>query len=220
MSFIGSDIYYSICTIALVLLLILLMELLDKNKRTPKKAPPPRYQEPKPTARQPRYAAGDDMDRINRNAYCVEFEDKHSNAPAIIGITIIGLLLLATLPKLSNESQQQTSTPPKSITAAAPAQLEPAGTIDMKLVSADLSDDLSKIFVTYRYTNNSDWDCHSLVPTINLLDAESNTIQTTIADTIDQIASGETKEIISAVEIQPGNFEKIKQITINTSYKG
>ncbi len=212
MGFIGSYLYYGICAVGLVILVIALMEHLDKDKRPPKNTPPPPYQEP--VSQRPRYAAGDDMDRINRNARSVEFGGRRSGAPTIIGIIIVGLLLLTMVPKLKSGAT------PGAIPATAPAQLAPAGTVDMKVISADFSGDLSKLFVTYRYTNNSDRDVRSLVPTINLLDAEGNTIQTMEADTVDRIAKGETKEIISSIDIQPDNLGKISQVEIHTSYRG
>jgi len=203
---------------ALALAIVLSIGNKVKARKAARKTPSPPPRDEESVAHKPRYAAGGDMDRINRSAYMVELENKRSDAPAIIGSIIIGLLILVTAPKIISAFHQQMTSPSGSITASAPTPSTPIGTIELEMVSADFSGDLSKVFVTYRYINNSAQDAHSLVPTINLLDAEGNTVQTMTADMIDQIASGETKEIISAVEIEPANLGKISHITVHTSY--
>lgn len=82
MSFIGSSLYYFLCGAAFASLVIWLILL---QKKPEKKTPPP---PPKPQPTKPRYAAGSDMDRINRNARTVDFKEKTSWDPS----TLIGFL--------------------------------------------------------------------------------------------------------------------------------
>jgi len=200
---------------ALALAVVLSIGNRVKARKAARKVPPPPPRDQEPTAHKPRYAAGDDMDRINRNAYTVEIENKRSDAPTIIIAIIFGLLLVVG-PKIIKSFRQQTNASSEPVTASVPASV---GKIELQIVSSDFSSDRSKIFVTYRYINNSTRDIRSLVPTINLLDTEGNTIQTMTADTIDEIAQGETREIISSVEIELENSEKISCVTIHTSYE-
>lgn len=87
---------------ALALAVVLSIGNKVKAKKAARKAPPPPPHDQEPTAHKPRYAAGDDMDRINRKAYTVEIENKRSDAPSIIIAIIIGLLLVIGSKIISN----------------------------------------------------------------------------------------------------------------------
>lgn len=89
MDFIGSPIYYFICGAAFATLVIWLILLQKKpEKKTP---PPPPPSRPRPS--KPRYAAGSDMDRINRNAHTIDFKEKAPWDPS----TLIGFLVGASI---------------------------------------------------------------------------------------------------------------------------
>lgn len=89
MDFIGSPIYYFLCGAAFAALVIWLILLQKKpEKKTPPPPPPPR---PQPT--KPRYAAGSDMDRINRNARAVDLKEKQPWDPS----TLVGFLVGASI---------------------------------------------------------------------------------------------------------------------------
>lgn len=98
MDFIGSPLYYFLCGAAFSALVIWLILLQKKPK---KKTPPP---PPRPTPSKPRYAAGSDMDRINRNARTIDLEHKPPWDPSpLVGIIIgflIFLVLFFIVPKL------------------------------------------------------------------------------------------------------------------------
>ena len=149
MSFIGSPLYYYICAAALAILVLLLIGCQVKTKRSPRKAPPPPPR-PEQATQRPRYAAGDDMDRINRNAYTVDFEKKHSDAPAIIGSAIIGLLILLTVPQIINTVKQEMNNTSNTVTASAPAPIQPIpiGTVELHMISAEFNSDLTKLPLT------------------------------------------------------------------------
>lgn len=89
MDFIGSPIYYFVCGAAFATLVIWLILLQKKpEKKTP---PPPPPSRPRPS--KPRYAAGSDMDRINRNAHTIDFKEKAPWDPS----TLIGFLVGASI---------------------------------------------------------------------------------------------------------------------------
>lgn len=217
MDFIGSDAYYTICATALAVLVVLLIGCQVKTRRPPRKTPPP-PPGPEPTAQKPRYAAGDNMDRINRNAHTVVFGKKHSDAPAIIGSAIIGLLIFLAIPQIINTVNQETNSTSNTVTTSAPTQTTPTEPIEMEIVSTELNEDHTKLFVTYRYINNSARNFKLITPTIYLQNADEETIQTMVASAIDLVAQGETKEITSVIEIEPENMGKIANVRIHTSY--
>lgn len=90
MGFIGSTGYYVLCVIALVILVSVLIILQTKPKPHPKNTKT-NYQPP-PSEHIPKYAAGDDMDQINRKAYAL-WSEKKSSAKEI-PIIILGTLVL------------------------------------------------------------------------------------------------------------------------------
>lgn len=100
MSFIGSPLYYILCGAALASLIIWLILLQKKpEKKTP---PPPQPSKPKPT--KPRYAAGSDIDKINRNARTVDFQNKPpKDSSMLIAFTagaLIFFILVFVIPNL------------------------------------------------------------------------------------------------------------------------
>ncbi len=219
MSFIGSPLYYYICAAALAILVLLLIGCQVKTKRSPRKAPPPPPR-PEQATQRPRYAAGDDMDRINRNAYTVDFEKKHSDAPAIIGSAIIGLLILLTVPQIINTVKQEMNNTSNTVTASAPAPIQPIpiGTVELHMISAEFNSDLTKLFVTYEYINNSGLDVHSITPTVNILNADGEVIQSKEAETIENILQGESQEVITSMELDTTTIKNATKVTVTSTY--
>lgn len=99
MDFIGSPIYYFICGAAFAALVIWLILLQKKpEKKTP---PPPPPSRPRPS--KPRYAAGSDMDKINRNARMIDLEQESSRTPyRLIGIIIIIIFVLLFIASITS----------------------------------------------------------------------------------------------------------------------
>ena len=89
MDFIGSPLYYFLCGAAFASLVISLILL---QKKPQQKAPPP-PPPPRPQPTKPRYAAGSDMDRINRNARAVNLKEKRPWDPS----TLVGFLIGASI---------------------------------------------------------------------------------------------------------------------------
>lgn len=220
MSFIGSPLYYFLCVAALAILVLLLIGCQIKTRRSPGKTPPPSPR-PEPTARKPRYAAGDNMDRINRNAHVVNFEKRRSDAPAIIGSTIIGLLIFLAIPQIINTVNQEKNSTSNTVIAAAPAPTQPVstGTVELHIISAEFSSDLTKLFVTYEYINNSSLDIHSITPTVNILNAEGEVIQSKEAEIIENILQGESREVITSMELDTTTIKNASKVTVTSSYE-
>lgn len=163
MDFIGSDAYYTLCAVALAVLILLLIGCQVKARRPPRKRPssPPSQHQPsqsltgmkfrlqyqierpdgkivasqiftgaeksiipclrmmnehidsqiklyeklyekeseKPESEpsKPRYAAGSDMDKINRNARIIDLDEKPPNDPSILFAAIIGFIIFVIL---------------------------------------------------------------------------------------------------------------------------
>ncbi len=89
MDFIGSPLYYFLCGAAFASLVISLILL---QKKPQKKAPPP-PPPPGPQPTKPRYAAGSDMDRINRNARAVDLKEKQPWDPSTLVGFLVGALI-------------------------------------------------------------------------------------------------------------------------------
>lgn len=76
MGFMGSTGYYVLCIVALVILVSALVILQTKPKPHSKNTEADNQQPP--SKHIPKYAAGDDMDQINRKAYALWSEKKSS----------------------------------------------------------------------------------------------------------------------------------------------
>lgn len=219
MGFIRSPIYYFLCAVALGILVILLIRCQIKAKRPSQKVSPT---PPKPvTTQKPRYAAGDDMDRINRNAYTVKFNHKHSKAPAITGISLFCLIIILTIFQLPNQKNQEITHYPNTTVPSTlvPVQSIPSGEIELHIISTEFSRDLTKIFVTYEYVNNSEIDIYSIVPTVNILNTYGEVMQSEKAETIEKILRGERKEIITSMELNTNVIQDISKVTITSTYE-
>lgn len=222
MGFIGSTGYYVLCVIALVILVSVLIILQTKPKPHPKNTKT-NYQPP-PSEHIPKYAAGDDMDQINRKAYALWSEKKSSakEIPIIIlGILVLCGILLSEFNKTKTTPQSPLSPAPSqpsaSVTAPEPIVI-PAGKLQAELNSAEFNSDGSKIFVTYTYSNESNISFYSIVTTIELQDENDVILQSKIADTISSIRPTETKEITTSITINPENIGKVRRVELRTNY--
>lgn len=222
MGFIGSTGYYVLCVIALVLLVSVLIILQTKPKPHPKNTKT-NYQPP-PSEHIPKYAAGDDMDQINRKAYALWSEKKSSakEIPIIIlGTLVLCGILLSEFNKTKTTPQSPLSPAPSqpsaSVTAPEPIVI-PAGKLQAELNSAEFNSDGSKIFVTYTYSNESNTSFYSIVTTIELQDENDVILQSKIADTISSIRPTETKEITTSITISPENIGKVRRVELRTNY--
>jgi len=221
MGFIGSTAYYVLCASILVSLIILLIALQIKPKQKPRKTEP-RHQQASADYI-PKYAAGDDMDRINRKASTLGTEKKPSLIPIPLAIIIIfAVLFLAPLSNRNRTIPTQTTPPPSpthpSIPVTVPVPTE-TGKLQIELNSADFSNDHSKIFVTYTYTNDTNSNFYSIITTIDLEDENDTVIQRKTADTVDVVNANDSKEITVPVIIEPENIGKVKRVMIHTTYQ-
>lgn len=222
MGFIGSTGYYVLCIVALVILVSALVILQTKPKSHPKNTKTDNQQ---PTSEHiPKYAAGDDMDQINRKAYALWSEKKPPLIPIPLAIFIIFLLIF-----IAPLSKRDKTTPPQPTLSPTPAQpstsvtapepiIIPTGKLQAELNSAEFNSDGSKIFVTYTYLNESNTSFYSIVTTIDLQDEDDVVLQSKIADTIGSIKPTETKEITTSITIDPENIGKVRRIELHTNY--
>jgi len=220
MGFIGSTEYYVLCIAALVFLIILLIALQVKPKQKPRKTEPRHQQADADYI--PKYAAGDDMDQINRNAYALWSEKKfHYKELPIIFIGILVLIGVFMSDLHQNEPVTPlTPTPPSPVQPTIPVTVPaPTGQLQAELNSADFNNDLSKIFVTYTYTNDTNSSFYSIITTIDLEDENNAVIQSKTADTVESVKANESKEITVSVTINPENIGKVKRVTIHTTYQ-
>jgi len=176
----------------------------------------------------PKYAAGDDMDRINRNAYALWSEKTFSFKE--LPIIFVGILVLIGV-FMSELHQAKPVTPPTApsaptrpspvqptIPATVPAPTE-TEKLQAEINSADFSTDYSKVYVTYTYSNNTNSSFYSIVTTINLEDENGTVLQSKIADTIDVINAKDSKEITVSLTIEPENIGKVKRVKIYPTYQ-
>lgn len=223
MGFIGSTSYYVLCIVALVILVSALIILQTKPKHHQKNTET--SCQPPPSEHIPKYAAGDDMDQINRKAYALWSEKKPPLIPIPLAIVVVFVLVfIAPLSKQDKTTTPQRSLSPAptqpstSVTAPEPVMI-PTGTLELELNSADFNDDRSKIFVTYTYSNEANTSFYSVITTIELQDENDIILQSKIADTIDSIKPTETKEITTSITIDPENMGKIRRVEVHTKYQ-
>lgn len=222
MGFIGSTGYYVLCIVTLVILASVLIILQTKPKSHSKNTDANNQQPP--SEHIPKYAAGDDMDQINRKAYALWSEKKSSakEIPIIIlGTLVLCGILLSEFNKTKTTPQSPLSPTPSqpsaSVTAPEPIAI-PTGKLQAELNSAEFNSDGSKIFVTYTYLNESNTSFYSIVTTIDLQDEDDVVLQSKIADTIGSIKPTETKEITTSITIDPENIGKVRRIELHTNY--
>lgn len=221
MDFIGSTSYYVLCIIALVILVsaLIILQVKPKSKARSKNTMTS-YQQ-STSEHIPKYAAGDDMDQINKQTYALWSEKKAPLIPIpFVAVILFAVIFIAPLSKhsktetpQSNLSSIPTQSPP--ITEPNPA---PTGELMSDFISAEYNSDRTKLFATYSYTNKFTINIYSIVATIELKDEDNNTIQTKVADAIESLKPDETKEITTSVTIEPNNLNKIKNVTIHTTF--
>lgn len=223
MGFIGSTGYYVLCIVALIILVSALVILQAKPKHHTKSTETNHQQHP--SEHIPKYAAGGDMDQINRKAYALWSEKKPPLIPIPLAILLIFVVIF--IAPLSNRSKTVTQQPSHSPAPAQPSTsvtapesiIIPAGKLQAELNSAEFNNDYSKIFVTYTYSNESNTSFYSVITTIDLQDENDTVLQSKIADTIDSIEPTETKEITTSITIDPENIGKIRRVEIHTNYQ-
>lgn len=216
MDFIGSNAYYILCGIALIILILALIALHSANHRTHKSTSQP---QPSTESHTPKYAAGDEMDRINRSAYIYTGKKKHPAISILLGILILLAIILypkskTTIIQPSPEKQLPTPSMTNSIKThieASPTDTQgKEPTIEIK--STDYSQDLSKIFITLDIANQNDINFYSLTITLKLKDENDNDLQSEAMEKIDTLKPGEEKEITTAIAIEPENLGKIRKV--------
>lgn len=225
MEFIGSTSYYALCIIGIIILIALLISLQKKPKSTLKLQADCQQSS---TKHIPKYAAGDDMDQINRNAYALWSKKKTSwkEIPVIvIGIILLLAILASELPHAKPQQPSpaiSTPTSPMHANPATPATTPipaPVGGLESEFILAEYNKDYTKLYATYSYTNKFTINIYSIVATIELRDENENVIQTIVADTIETLKPDETKEITTSITIEPENIGKVKRVEIHTAYQ-
>ena len=86
------------------------------------------------------------------------------------------------------------------------------------MISAEFNSDLTKLFVTYEYINNSGLDVHSITPTVNILNADGEVIQSKEAETIENILQGESQEVITSMELDTTTIKNATKVTVTSTY--
>ncbi len=208
MDFIGSNTYYILCGIALVILILALITL-HKAKRRPQKSEA--ESQPPAGTHVPRYAAGDEMDRINRRAQYVQFQKTQPIIPILTALTLVVILIVALSSKINPWISAKTQvTAPTIITNQK---------LQMELKSADFSSDQSRVYVTCTYTNDTNISFYSIITTIDLKDENGKTIQRKMADTIGRIKPEEAEEITTLIAIDSENIGKVRRVEAYANYE-
>lgn len=210
MDFIGSNTYYILCGIALIILIVALVTIhrrkSESQAQIPEITPPTENHIPK-------YAAGDEMDRINRSAYYQPQKKRSNFIPGVI------LLILAVVTLWACRSRPSTNIQDPGLllnrTSTSPTE---NGELKFQLKSADYTSDNSKVYVTCVYTNEAITSFFSIQTTIDLLGENDYILQSTTPDVISPIGPKETKEVTTAIEIEPQNIGKIKHIRGHIEY--
>lgn len=128
----------------------------------------------------PKYAAGDDMDRLNRN----QNTDKTSNTPFIIATIAV---ICATAIFATSDAKKTISTTD---------QPNNSEKLAFEIVSAEPNQDRTKLYVTLHYKNESINTCYNIVTTVNM-DVDGTTINEE-RHTIASLPGGmETEEIVT-----------------------
>lgn len=210
MDFVGSNLYYILCATALIILIIVLI-VSNLNKRSP--APKKANISPFPEKHTPKYAAGDEMDRINKSYYTQPHKRKFSSIPGIVFLIVAVVALFAYRTKINSKILHPNS-PSNTAFTSSSADNE----LELQLKS-DYSSDRSKIYVTCTYNNQGIRSFFSLRTRIDLLGENDHTLQSVTTDEINRIGPKEIKEITTAIEIEPQNSGKIKRISGHVEYQ-
>ncbi len=214
MDFIGSTAYYILCGIGLIILIVVLVTIQRRKSESQTQAPEitPKTA-PSPENHIPKYAAGDEMDRINRNAY---YQPPKKRANFIPGLILL-ILAVVTFWAYRTKPNIRIQNPnlPLNTNSTSPAS---GGELKFQLKSADYTSDNSKVYVTCVYTNEGLTSVFSVQTTIDLLGENDYKLQSVTPDEIGQIGPKETKEVTTAIEIEPQNIGKIKRIEGHVEY--
>lgn len=205
MGFIGSAEYYALCGISLVALLIGLIVISKQKSSSPQKE---HSEQSLPSGHAPKYAAGGEMDRINKNAYVMPRRKRSIVSLVLAVIALAGTVFLYT--------RYNTLVPvPKALPVINQIFNTGSEIVDTKdkelkseIKSADYSQDLSKIFVTLALSNETDITFYAISPTLSLKDKNDNILQSEEIDIIDHIDPDGEKEITTAINIDPENIGK------------
>lgn len=136
----------------------------------------------------PKYAAGDDMDRLNRN----QGTSDSSNTPFVIALIAV---ICATAIFATSTSGGTTPTT---------AQQNNAEKLAFEIVSAEPNQDRTKLYVTLHYKNQSINTCYNIITTVNM-DVDGTTVNTK-QHTIASLPGGtETEEIVTLTI--PGEYQ-------------
>lgn len=225
MDFIGSTGYYVLCIVALVILvsILIILQVKPSTKSQPKDTTTNHQQTS--SEHIPKYAAGDEMDQINRKAYALWSEKKPPLIPIPLAIVVVFVLIfiapLSKRDKIATSQPNLSPTPvqPSTSVTASESIIIPTGKLQVELNSAEFNSDRSKIFVTYTYSNESNTGFYSIVTTIDLEDESDIVIQSKITDTIDSIKPTEIREITIPITIEPENIGKVRRVEIHTNYQ-
>lgn len=210
MDFVGSNLYYILCAMALIILIIVLIVLnLSKKSPAPQKTNISQF----PEKHIPKYAAGDEMDRINKCSYIQPHKRKFGSIPGIVFLFIVVVALLAYYTK-TNSKILPPNSPSNTVFTSSATDKE----LKFQLKS-DYSSDRSTIYVTCTYTNQGIRSFFSLRTTIDLVGENDYTLQSVTTDEIYQIGPKETKEVTTAIEIESQNFGKIKSVSGHVEYQ-
>ncbi len=153
------------------------------------------------------------MDRINRNAY---YQPPKKRANFIPGLILL-ILAVVTFWAYRTKPNIRIQNPnlPLNTTSTSPAS---GGELKFQLKSADYTSDNSKVYVTCVYTNEGLTSVFSVQTTIDLVGENDYNLQSATPDEIGQIGPKETKEVTTAIEIEPQNIGKIKRIEAHVEY--
>lgn len=149
----------------------------------------------------PKYAAGDDMDRLKRERNTEET----SYTPFIL--SAVALICAVAIFAIS-----QTGTKLPTITQANPVEK-----LNVKIVSADPNQEYTKLYVTLHYENESINTCYNIVTTINL--TVNDMIVNTEEHTIVTMPGGTETEEVVTIDI-PNEYQyHASRVEIKTKYK-
>ena len=147
----------------------------------------------------PKYAAGDDMDRLKRE----QKTENTSYTPFIL--SAVALICAAAIFATSQ-------TKIKSPTIANPSEK-----LNVEIVSADPNQEYTKLYVTLHYENESINTCYNIVTTINL--TVNDMIVNTEEHTIATMPGGTKTEEVVTIDIPTEYQNHASRVEIKTKYK-
>lgn len=168
------------------------------------------YEEPREEQHIPKYAAGDDMDRLNRNR---SYQRESYGPLALAGLG----LLCATVFFLHSTSGTPTPTVTQPSTEKVFNGPQTTDKLSMEILSTETNQSRTKVYVTLGYENLSTVSCYNIVTTVTLL--YDGTAVDTVEHTLSTVPGGTTTEEIVTLTIPTEHQNDAYRVNAHVQYK-